>query len=78
MATGDVDAAEPEPRLREVVVTDEVGTAIAPGATTGLTLRSGAASASADRRAARLVGAGGRGIVRKTLFKRIAKVKKPP
>jgi len=43
---------------------DAVGICVAGG----LMLRCGAAIASAERRAARLVGAGGRGMMLKTLF----------
>ena len=38
----------------------------------------GASSLSLDKRAARLVGAGGRGMVIKTLSGRVSEMKKPP
>ena len=38
----------------------------------------GASIASLDNRAARLVGAGGRGMVLKTLSRRVSEMKKPP
>ena len=51
---------------RAGVAVDDNANPVAATVVGGLTLRAGAASASADRRAARLVGAGGKGIVLKT------------
>ena len=55
------------PRLRGVAPVD-ASDAVGICAAGGLMLRCGAAIASAESRAARLVGAGGRGMMLKTLF----------